>query len=229
MSTSSWFFFRTEENWKLCVRTCAADSVSGSDTEWPGLKPVCQHSNTKHQAFVRFFRKQRHKSMCKFPATIILFFRVFISAPLRVTRLLRAGRCLVAYVLGNGVILPDFIIQVPLELSSRGPALSSVCLHMCWSYQSLLSQGYLILPSLFTGPSSDLGSGDKELQDVLEQSSAAGQEEVSVAHTLFVTQKVPTLLSTHSSRGWPTSWALRWASCMADSWGGSCSTELSCW
>lgn len=99
MSTSSWFFFRTEVNWKLCVRTCATDS--DSDTERPGLKPVCQHSNTKHQAFVRFFRKQRHKSMCKFSAIIILFFRVFISAPLRVTRLLRAGRCLVAYVLRN--------------------------------------------------------------------------------------------------------------------------------
>lgn len=67
--------------------------------------------------------------------------------------------------------------------------------------KSLLSWGYLIRPSIFTGPSSDLGSGERELQEVLVQSPTAGQEEVCVAHTLPITQKVPTLLSTHSSRG----------------------------
>lgn len=116
-----------------------------------------------------------------------------------------------------------------LELSSAGPAFSLFACICIRSLQSLFSWGYLIRPSLLTGPSSDLGSGDRELQEVLVQGPTAGQDEVCVAHTSPVTQKAPTLLSTHASRGWPTSWAFRWASCMTDSWGGSCSTELSCW
>lgn len=83
-------------------------------------------------------------------------------------------------------------MQVQLSLSRPAYVLS---------VESLLSGGYLIRPSLLSGPSSDLGSGDRELQEVLEQSPTAGQEEVRVAHRPPVTQKDPTLLSTHASRG----------------------------
>lgn len=107
-----------------------------------------------------------------------------------------------------------------LHRSSSAPA----CL---WQLRPS-ARGYLIRPSYLTGPSSDLGSGDRELQEVWAQSPKTGQADVCVAHMLPVTQKVPTLPSTQSCRGWPTSWALRRASCMAGSWGGSCSTLLSC-
>lgn len=89
--------------------------------------------------------------------------------------------------------------------------------------------GYLILPSLLTGPSSDLGSGDKELHVVLEHGTKAVQDEVCVAHMSPITQKFATLRSTHASRGGPTNLALRCASSMAGSWGGSFRMELNCW
>lgn len=66
---------------------------------------------------------------------------------------------------------------------------------------SLSFGGYLIRPSLLTGPISDLGSGDRELHEVLEQGPAAKQEEVCVLHRSPVTQNMPTLLSTHASSG----------------------------
>ena len=113
-----------------------------------------------------------------------------------------------------------------LQCRSSSP---SVFLCMFLNIWSLPSGGYLIRPSLLTGPSSDLGSGDRELQEVLKQGPSAGQEEVCVVHRLPVIQKVLTLSSTHASRDGPTSWALRWASCIADSWGASFSMELSCW
>lgn len=124
-----------------------------------------------------------------------------------------------------GDLVMVFIVQVLLKLQLQLP----FCIEI---YQplSLSFRGYLILPSFFTTPSSDLGSGDNELQEVREQSSAAGQDEAAaVAQTLLVAQKWATLPSTHLSSGWPSSWERRWASCRAASWAGSCSTELSCW
>lgn len=95
--------------------------------------------------------------------------------------------------------------------------------------KSFFSPGYLIRPSLLTGPSSDFGSGDKELHVVLEQDLKAGQEEVFEVHRSPITQEVPMRLSSHASRGRPTSWEFRWAVCRAGCWGGSFKTELSCW
>lgn len=160
--------------------------------------------------------------------------QVHITTSQRMTWLFSAWRCSAVHVPcslepahtgSHGELTPT----ASLKRSPALPRSSRMCVFLCWSFQSLLHWGYLIRPSLLTGPSSDLGSGDRELQEVLEQGAKAVQEEVCVLHRLPITQRAPTLLSTHASREWPTSRALRWASSMAGSWGGSFSTELSCW
>lgn len=91
------------------------------------------------------------------------------------------------------------------------------------------SQGYLIRPSLLTGRSSDLGSGDSELQEVLVQSPMVGQDEVFSEHVSPLTQKAPTELSTQASSSFPTRAAFFCASCKAGSLGGSFKMRESCW
>lgn len=84
-------------------------------------------------------------------------------------------------------------------------------------------------PSFLTGPSSDLGSGDKELQEVLVQSPMVGQEEVCSEQMSPVTQKAPTELSTQASNCFPTREVFFCASCRAGSLGGSFNMWASCW
>lgn len=113
------------------------------------------------------------------------------------------------------------VVNITLTDCSSGPS------PLCSIYSSLY--GYLIRPLLLTGPSSDLGSGDKELQEVLVQSPMEGQEEVCSEQISPVTQKAPTELSTQASSGFPTSEVFFCASCRAGSLGGSFNTWASCW
>lgn len=226
--------FKTEVNWKLCFQTRAEDSFrTQTNQDWnlcackitQSIWHPCNHSENSDKSL------RLQTSMCKFPAVTSSSFKSVL--PLH-WEYLDSSVQLDVLLFMCPWALSRPLRQYPVHTGSPGvlqcrSSSPSVCLHMSWSLQSLLSWGYLIRPSLLTGPSSDLGSGDRELQEVLEQGPTAGQDEVCVAHKSPVTQKVPMLLSTHASRGWPTSWALRWASCMAESWGGSCSTELSCW
>lgn len=115
------------------------------------------------------------------------------------------------------------LLGVCVQISGSFRLSSSVLCVQCFNSR------YLIRPSLLTGPSSDFGSGDRELQVVLVHSPTAGQEEVLAEQRSPITQNAPTRLSTQASRGRPTSWAARRAACMAGSWGGSFSTEFSCW
>lgn len=124
----------------------------------------------------------------------------------------------------------------PLFSGLTHPSLSSQGSHIIPSPSTVVqhascSGGYLIRPSPLTGPSSDLGSGARELQVDLVQGPREGQGpgEGRVEHRSPVTQKAPTVRSTQASRGLPTSWALCWASCRAGSCGGSFRTDLSCW
>lgn len=189
-------------------------------------------NNTLHPAFVYPFSKRCYKSvrlqfpMCKFPAVMLLSFK-----PVLLRRWERRGSSVEEDSLSL-LMCPWALSRLRRRPGShRSPSSLrfSWSLPVCASLQSLFSEGYLIRPSLFTGPISDLGSGDKELQAVFEQDPKAGHEEVCVAHKSPITQKDSTEVSTHASRAWPTNWELRWATCIAGSWGGSLSTELSCW
>lgn len=64
---------------------------------------------------------------------------------------------------------------------------------------------YLSRPSALTGPSSDLGSGERELQLVWLQGSRLGQTDGPVAHSPATDQKLPNVLSVQSSRAGPVS------------------------
>lgn len=118
---------------------------------------------------------------------------------------------------------------------SQRPRLVNITLVDCFSGPSPICsvcsslRGYLMRPSFLTGPSSDLGSGDKELQEVLVQSPMVEQEEVTSEQRSPVTQKAPTELSTQASSGFPTRVVFFCASCRAGSLGGSFNTLASCW
>lgn len=64
---------------------------------------------------------------------------------------------------------------------------------------------YLSRPSGLTGPSSDLGSGERELQEVLLQVCREVQAEGLPMQTSATDQKVPMVLSTQSSSSLPVS------------------------
>lgn len=75
---------------------------------------------------------------------------------------------------------------------------------------------YLSRPSALTGPSSDLGSGDRELQLVSLQSSREGQADGPMAHNPATDQKLLNSLSVQASSSGPVSSAcLRAASSWA--------------
>lgn len=76
---------------------------------------------------------------------------------------------------------------------------------------------YLSLPSGLTGPSSDLGSGDSELQEVLLQVSREEQDEELPTQTFATAQKVLMALSAHSSSARPVSCAFPAAAASASS------------
>lgn len=131
-------------------------------------------------------------------------YAVCVATLLGTTPLVSAGSRPVVYVPSSSDSTSETISGLHgsypgvLHCRSSSPA---ALLRLSRSPQFPPSWCYLMRPSLLTGPSSDLGSGDRELQDVLEQGPTAGQEEVCVAHRSPVTQKAPVLLSTHASRG----------------------------
>lgn len=69
---------------------------------------------------------------------------------------------------------------------------------------------YLSRPSGLMVPSSDLGSGDSELQEVLLQSSKGEQLEGLAIQRPATDQKLLMLLSVQFSRAWPKSCACCW-------------------
>lgn len=88
-------------------------------------------------------------------------------------------------------------------------------LRVCW-----LGPCYLSRPSALTGPSSDLGSGDRELQLVSLQGSRDGQAEGPVVHSPATDQKLLSSVSVQASRAGPVSSACRRAASSAGSgWG----------
>lgn len=76
---------------------------------------------------------------------------------------------------------------------------------------------YLSRPSGLTGPSSDLGSGESELQEVLLQISREEQLEGLLTHMLATDQKPLMLLSVQASSALPVSCVFRRASFSASS------------
>lgn len=84
----------------------------------------------------------------------------------------------------------------PLSIRCNSPGSSGLC---------RLGPCYLSRPSALTGPSSDLGSGDRELQLVSLQSSREGQAEGPVAHNPATDQKLLSSPSVQASSAGPVS------------------------